>query len=75
MLFLNLAWRRESVLGMLASRCRQEGLFEQLRRAARNAEGLAVWPPDACQHGENSMCSGDDLVSCPQNTVIFFSCS
>ncbi|CAE7599426.1 ASPH [Symbiodinium natans] len=36
----------EDLKGILA----QEGLFEQLRRAARNAEGLAVWPPDTRGH-------------------------
>ena len=52
---------------LLTSRCRQEGLFEQLRRAARNAEGLAVWPPDTCQHGENAVCCRKDLDCLLQN--------
>lgn len=30
----------------------EEGLFEQLRQLERNAEGLAVWPPDTRGHIE-----------------------
>ncbi|CAJ1395092.1 unnamed protein product [Effrenium voratum] len=40
----------ETFLGELQAILAEEGLFEQLRRLARNAEGLAVWPPDARGH-------------------------
>eukprot|EP00439_Symbiodinium_sp_Y106_P084667 s82_g26.t1 len=40
----------EVFLQELQSILAEEGLFEQLRRAARNAEGLAVWPPDTRGH-------------------------
>ncbi|CAE7943157.1 nadsyn1 [Symbiodinium sp. KB8] len=40
----------EVFLEELQSIMAEEGLFEQLRRAARNAEGLAVWPPDTRGH-------------------------
>ncbi|CAE7217531.1 nadsyn1 [Symbiodinium necroappetens] len=40
----------EVFLQELQSILAEEGLFEQLRRAASNAEGLAVWPPDTRGH-------------------------